>query len=349
MSHGKGVDKGGALRDRLVNDNVATSRTVVAAFRDRWGFVGRAVVGYVIRRLVLAVFVLWGVASVVFVIVRLVPADPALLIAGETATPEQLAALRADMGLDRPWLVQYGTYLLDAVRGDFGSSYVRSMPASQIIGQALPNTALLAVLACALALVVSFPLGLLAALRVNKLEDRAVTAGSLVVQALPGFWIGIVLMLVFSRTLKWLPSAGLDSPKALIMPVVVLSLPFLAILTRMTRSGLLEVVGEGYIQTARAKGLPERTVIFPHAIRNAMIPIVTVVGLQFGTLLGGAVITETVFSFPGIGRLLVQSIETRDYNVVQACVIVIAAAFVIINMVVDLLYGFLDPRVRLSR
>jgi ABC-type dipeptide/oligopeptide/nickel transport system permease component len=307
------------------------------------------VLGYIARRLLLAVFVLWGVATVVFVLVRMVPADPALLIAGETATPDQLAALRAEMGLDRPMLVQYGTYLLDAVQGQFGNSYVRAIPATEMIGQALPNTALLAVLATGFALIVSFPLGLLAALRVNKFSDRVVTAGSLVAQALPGFWIGIVLMLIFSRTLKWLPSAGLDSPKALIMPVIVLSLPLLAILTRMTRSGLLEVVGEGYIQTARAKGLPERIVIFPHAIRNALIPIVTVVGLQFGTLLGGAVITETVFSFPGIGRLLVQSIETRDYNVVQACVIVIAAAFVIINTVVDLLYGFLDPRVRLAK
>jgi peptide/nickel transport system permease protein len=235
------------------------------------------------------------------------------------------------------------------VTGDFGDSYAQGIPAMRMIGRALPNTALLAVLACALALVVSFPLGLLAALRVNRFSDRAVTTASLITQALPGFWVGVMLTLVFSRKLGWLPSSGLDTAQSLIMPTIVLALPFIAILARLTRSGLLEVTGEGYIQTARAKGLPERTVIFPHAIRNATIPIVTVVGLEFGTLLGGAVITETVFSFPGIGRLLVQSILVRDYNVAQACVVVIAAAFVLINLVVDLLYAYLDPRVRLAQ
>jgi peptide/nickel transport system permease protein len=307
------------------------------------------VLGYVIRRLLLAVFVLWGVVTVVFVIVRMVPGDPALLIAGDTATPEQLAAVRNQMGLDRPLVVQYGMYLGEVVTGDFGDSYAQGIPAMRMIGRALPNTALLAVLACALALVVSFPLGLLAALRVNRFSDRAVTTASLITQALPGFWVGVMLTLVFSRKLGWLPSSGLDTAQSLIMPTIVLALPFIAILARLTRSGLLEVTGEGYIQTARAKGLPERTVIFPHAIRNATIPIVTVVGLEFGTLLGGAVITETVFSFPGIGRLLVQSILVRDYNVAQACVVVIAAAFVLINLVVDLLYAYLDPRVRLAQ
>jgi len=307
------------------------------------------VLGYVIRRVLLAVFVLWGVATVVFVIVRMVPADPALLIAGDTATPEQLAALRHLMGLDQPLIVQYGQYLGQALTGNFGVSYTQGVPAMQLIGQVLPNTALLAVLACALALVVSFPLGLLAALRVNRFGDRAVTTGSLVAQALPGFWIGVVLLLIFSRTLKWLPSIGLSEPSNLVLPVITLALPFIAILTRMTRSGLLEVVGEGYVNTARAKGLPERTVIFPHAVRNALIPIVTVVGLEFGTLLGGAVVTETVFSFPGIGKLLVSSIQTRDYSVAQACVVVIAACFVVINLVVDLLYAYLDPRVRLAK
>ena len=305
--------------------------------------------GYVIRRLILAVFVLWGVATVVFIVVRLVPADPALLIAGDSATPQQLADLRAQLGLDQPLIVQYGQFLANAVVGNFGESYQQHRPALELIAQAMPNTALLAVCACVLALVVSFPLGLIAALRVNRFSDRLITTGSLVTQALPGFWVGVVLILVFSRTLQWLPSSGLSSPQSLILPSVMLALPFIAILTRMTRSGLLEVVGEGYIQTARAKGLPERTVIFPHAVRNATIPIVTVVGLEFGTLLGGAVITETVFSFPGIGRLLIQAIQGRDYSVAQACVVVIAAAFVIVNLIVDLLYGYLDPRVRLAQ
>jgi ABC-type dipeptide/oligopeptide/nickel transport system permease component len=305
--------------------------------------------GYTIRRVLLAVFVLWGVVTVVFIIVRLVPADPALLIAGMDATPEQLAELRKRMGLDQPLIVQYFAYLAGAVTGDFGNSYTQGVPVMTLVGQALPNTALLAVLACMLAVVVSFPLGLLAALRVNRPTDRIVTTASLLTQSLPGFWVGVVLMLVFSQMLKLLPSTGFSSPAALVLPVVTVALPFIAILTRMTRSGLLEVVGEGYITTARAKGLSERIVIFVHATRNALIPVITVVGLEFGTLLGGAVITETVFSFPGIGKLLVGSILTRDYALVQACVMLIAAAFVVVNLVVDLVYGYLDPRVRLAK
>jgi len=305
--------------------------------------------GYTIRRVLLAVFVLWGVVTVVFVIVRLVPADPALLLAGMDATPEQVAALRKQMGLDQPLIVQYLTYVGTALTGNFGNSYTQGVPVMQLVGQVLPNTALLAVLACLLAVIVSFPLGLLAALRVNRLTDRVVTTASLFTQSLPGFWVGVVLMLVFSQLLRLLPSTGLNSPDALVLPVVTVALPFIAILTRMTRSGLLEVVGEGYVTTARAKGLSERVVIFTHATRNALIPVITLVGLEFGTLLGGAVITETVFSFPGIGRLLVNSILFRDYNLVQACVIIIAAAFVIVNLVVDLLYGYLDPRVRLAK
>ncbi len=305
--------------------------------------------GYILHRILLAVFVLWGVITVVFVIVRMVPGDPALLIAGDFSTPAQVAALRHQMGLDQPLLVQYGDYVGMVLSGNFGDSFVQNVPAMQLIAQALPNTALLATLACALALVISFPLGLLAALHVNRFADRTVTTGSLVAHSLPGFWIGIVLLLIFSRTLKWLPSAGLNGPQNLILPTIVLALPFVAILTRMVRSGLLEVIGEGYIQTARAKGLPERVVIFPHAIRNAAIPVVTVVGLEFGTLLGGAIIAETVFSFPGVGRLLVQSVIARDYDVAQGCVVVIAFFFVLINLIVDLLYAYLDPRVRLTK
>ncbi|GGD69212.1 ABC transporter permease [Microbacterium murale] len=305
--------------------------------------------GYTIRRVLLAVFVLWGVVTVVFIIVRLVPSDPAVLVAGIDATPEQIATIRARMGLDQPLVVQYIGYVAGAVRGDFGISYTYGAPAMELVAQVLPNTALLAFLGCTLAVIVSFPLGLLAALRVNRFTDRVVTTASLFTQALPGFWVGVVLMLVFSQMLRLLPSAGLGSPDALVLPVVTVALPFIAILTRMTRSGLLEVVGEGYITTARAKGLSERIVILTHAARNALIPVVTLVGLEFGALLGGAVITETVFSFPGVGKLLVSSILSRDYNLVQACVVIIAAAFVIVNLLVDLLYGYLDPRVRLAK
>jgi peptide/nickel transport system permease protein len=307
------------------------------------------VLGYLIRRVLLAVFVLWGVATVIFIVVRVVPADPALLIAGTDASAAQLEQLREQLGLNQPVIVQYLGFLGGAVTGNLGDSYTLRVSATGLIAQVLPNTLLLAVLASALALVVSFPLGLLAALRVNRFTDRAVTVGTLFTQALPNFWISVVLLLIFSRMLRWLPSVGLGNPLSLVLPVVVLALPFISVLTRMIRNGLLEVMGESYIQTARAKGLQERVVIFPHAVKNAAIPVVTIVGLQLGTLLGTAVVVETVFAFPGIGRLLVSSIQQRDYNVVQACVLVIAAAFVIINLVVDLLYGILDPRVRLAK
>ncbi|MFV0254126.1 MAG: ABC transporter permease, partial [Beutenbergiaceae bacterium] len=197
--------------------------------------------GYVIRRLFLAVFVLWGAVTVVFIVVRLVPADPALLIAGESATEEQLDELRTRLGLDQPLIVQYGSYLWDVLRGDLGDSYTQAATTTELIAQVLPNTALLATLACLLALAVSFPLGLLAALRVNTVADRLITTLSLLTQSLPGFWVGVVLTLIFARQLNWLPASELESPRSLILPTITLALPFIAILIRMVRSGLIEV------------------------------------------------------------------------------------------------------------
>ena len=304
---------------------------------------------YLARRLLFSVVILWGAVTIVFVVLRLVPADPALLILGSDATQEEVETLRASMGLDRSIVVQYWYFLADLARGDFGDSYRLQTGSMGLVLERLPATVQLDVAALAIAVAVGIPMGLLAALRVNRLTDRALSMGSLFLQSLPGFWVGIVLILVFARTLQWLPSGGRGSLSHLVLPAVTLGLPFVAILTRMTRSGLLEVINEGYIQTARAKGLPERVVIFPHAMRNALIPIVTIVGLQFGQLLGGAVIIETVFAWPGVGRLLIDSIGQRDYNVVQAAVVVIATFFVVINLLVDLLYGYLDPRVRLVK
>jgi len=295
-----------------------------------------------------SVFVLWGAITVVFIVLRLVPADPAQMILGSDATPAELAALRAKLGLDQPLAVQYGTYLLDMLRGDFGTSFRLQQPAMELVLERFPATALLAVSALTLAVLVGVPLGVAAALNPHRFIDRFVSFLSLMLQSLPGFWVGIVLILVFARTLKLLPSAGNGTFAHLILPTVMLALPFIAVLTRMTRSGLLEVSHEGYIQTARAKGLPERVVIMPHAIRNALIPIVTIVGLQFGGLLGGAVITETVFAWPGVGRMLVEAINQRDYNIVQAAILLITGIFVVVNLLVDLLYAYLDPRVRLA-
>jgi peptide/nickel transport system permease protein len=304
---------------------------------------------YLVRRLLFSVVILWGAVTIVFVVLRLVPADPAVLILGSDATEEEIDALRAEMGLDRSIVAQYGIFLTDVLQGDFGDSYRQQTDAMGLVLERLPATIKLAVAALSIAVVIGIPLGLVAALRVNGFVDRAVSAVSLLLQSLPGFWVGIVFILVFSRTLKWFPSGGSESWKHLVLPAVTLALPFIAILTRMTRSGLLEVINESYIQTARAKGLSERIVIFPHAMRNALIPIVTVVGLQFGQLLGGAVIIETVFAWTGVGRLLIDAIGQRDYNVVQAAIVVIATFFVVINLIVDLLYGYLDPRVRLVK
>ena len=302
---------------------------------------------YLVRRVLFSLFILAGVATIVFVVLRLIPADPAQLILGSDATQAEIAALRAQMGLDQPLFVQYGVYWSRLVQLDFGESYRLQRDAMALVLERLPATLELALSALGLALVIGLPAGVFAALRVNELPDRIVSVMSLVSQSLPSFWVGIVFVLIFARMLGVLPSGGTGSLAHMVLPAITLALPFLAILTRMTRSGLLEVMHEGYIQTARSKGLSERVVIFPHAIRNALIPIVTIVGLQFGQLLGGAVIVETVFSWPGVGRMLIDAIGQRDYNLVQAAIILIATGFVTINLIVDLLYGYLDPRVRL--
>jgi ABC-type dipeptide/oligopeptide/nickel transport system permease component len=304
---------------------------------------------YLIRRLLFSVFVLWGAITIVFLVLRLVPSDPARLILGSDATEEEIAQLRAQMGLDRSLVVQYAGYLTDVARFDFGESYRYHRGAIGLVVERFPLTFQLAVAAMVIALVLGVSLGIVAALRVNRLADRLVSVLALLSQSMPSFWIGIVFILVFARQLQVLPSGGHGGLDRLILPAFTLALPFLAMLIRLTRSGLLDVVHENYVQTARAKGMPERVVIFRHAVRNALIPIVTVAGLEFGQLLGGAVIVETVFSWPGAGRLLIDSISARDYNVVQAAILFIAAGFVLINLVVDVLYGYLDPRVRLGR
>ncbi|MEV4623310.1 nickel ABC transporter permease [Asanoa sp. NPDC049573] len=304
---------------------------------------------YLIRRIVFALFVLWGAVTIVFLVLRLVPGDPAQLILGSDATAEEIAALRTQMGLDRSLPVQYGHYLSDVARFDFGDSYRYHRDAMGLVLDRLPATLQLAVTAMVIALVLGIGLGVLAALRVNRFTDRVVSVFALLSQSMPSFWIGIVFILVFARQLNWLASGGRGGLDRLILPGLTLALPVIAILIRLTRSGLLDVVHENYIQTARAKGLGERVVIFPHAIRNALIPIVTVAGIEFGKLLGTAVVVETVFSWPGSGRLLIDSISARDYNVVQAAILLIAAGFVVINLIVDVLYGYLDPRIRLGR
>lgn len=303
---------------------------------------------FLIRRLVAAMFVLWGVVTVIFIVVRVVPGDPALVQLGPTATPDQLEQFRVRLGLDQPLLVQYWDFLTSAAALDFGSSYRLGGEAMGHVAARLPNSLSLAAAAMLIALAVSFPLGTAAGMRPGGKFDRAVTGSSLVVQGLPTFWVGIMLILLFARKWQIFPSGGADTLLHLVLPAVALALPLIGVVLRLVRSGLLEVMRDGYIQTARSKGITERVVVGVHALRNVLIPVVTVLGVQFGVLLGGAVVVEMVFSWPGIGRLLIDAITNRDYPVVQASVAVMAAVFVLLNLAVDLLYGVLDPRIRVG-
>lgn len=303
---------------------------------------------YVIKRVLYALFVLWGALSIIFIAIRIVPGDPAALMLGPTATTEDIEALQDKLGLNDSMLQQYVTFLGDVARFDFGDSLWLNRPVTKSVSERIGATAKLAFAAMGLALVVSFPLGILAALRPRSLLDRAVSILSLVGQSVPSFWLGIMLILVFARQLRWLPSSGAQTWEHMILPSITLAMPLIGILTRLVRSGLMDVLYEDYIRTARAKGLSNRVVLQRHATRNMLIPVVTVIGLQMGNLLGGAVITETVFAWPGIGRLLVDAIFHRDYPLVQASILFITASFILINLVVDLSYVYIDPRIKLK-
>lgn len=303
---------------------------------------------YLVRRLALTAFVVWGALAVMFFAIRLAPGDPAELMLGTTATPEQVEAKRRELGLDQNLLVQFVVFLQKAVTLDFGESIRFGRPAIELVLDRLPITLTIGALALLVAFLLAVPLGVASARRFGSLTDRGIATGSLIAQALPSFWLGIVLILIFSRMLGWLPSAGAASLLHLVLPVITLALPLVGTLARLVRSGLLEVVNESFIRTARSKWLPESTVIYGHALRNTMLPVVTVMGLQAGELLSGMVIVEVVFAVPGLGRLLVDSIAARDYPLVQAAIIVVAAIYALCNLAVDLLYTALDPRVRLT-
>lgn len=302
---------------------------------------------YFLRRLAYAAFVLWGAMTIVFVTVRIVPGDPASLMLGAGATEEDLAALRNRLGLEESLPAQYGRFMVDVARFDFGDSLWLNRPVLTSIGERMTTTGRLALSAMAIALLVSFPLGIIAALKQRRAVDGMISVVSLLGQSVPSFWLGIMLILVFSRNLRMLPSSGSNSVRHLVLPAITLALPLVGILTRLVRSGLLEVMQEDYIRTARAKGLGNRPILTRHALRNMLIPVVTVVGLQLGNLLGGTVIVETVFGWPGIGRLLVDAIFHRDYPLIQAAILFITAGFILINLLVDLSYVYLDPRIRL--
>lgn len=302
---------------------------------------------FLARRLLATIPVIFGVATLVFSLIHLVPGDPAQSMLGESAAPGDVAELRAKLGLDRPLLVQYGDYLSRAVRGDLGRSFRYGTPVTQEIGARLARTSQLALAAMGVAILIAVPLGTLAAVFRGRAVDQAAMTLSLVGVSLPNFWLGPVLAMVFAVALGWLPVSGAGSPAHLVLPAVTLGAALAAVLARLTRASVVEELQELYVVAAQARGLSRARTVIRHALRNSLVPVVTVIGLQFGAVLTGTIITETIFAWPGLGRLLVQAIGFRDYPLVQGCILFIAVTYVAMNVLVDLAYGWLDPRIRL--
>ena len=302
---------------------------------------------YLVRRFLQSLLVLLGVSFVVFAILFLT-GDPALVLLAPDASIEDIAKFREQMGFNDPFLVQYGRFLAGALRGDFGQSIRHGEPAFGLVMERMPATFELSGAALLIALSLAIPAGILSAVRRNSVLDYISTVVALLGQSMPTFWLGIMLILLFSVHFNLLPSSGRGGWENMILPAVTLGLFTTARITRLTRSGMLEVLNQDYIRTARAKGVANPPVVWKHALKNAAIPIVTIVGIELGTLLGGSVITETIFAWPGVGRLSVQAIYNRDYPVVQAAVFTLSATFVLVNLIVDVLYTYLDPRIRLQ-
>ena len=307
--------------------------------------------GFILRRIALTIPVLVAMSLFVFLIVRLVPGDPVRTMLGFRATDENVATIRATLGLDRPWLDQYLSWIGGVLRGDFGEDYVSHVPLTELLGDRLPVTLELTILSMALALLIGVPLGVLAATRPGRL--RRLTNGFVIAGvSIPDFWLGIMLVLLFTATLGLLPPSGfvpfgedpIGNLRYMALPVLTLAIAEAAYILRTTRGAMEETLGAPYVTFLRAKGLSERSIVFRHALRNAALPIVTVVGIQFGVLLGGAIVVESLFALPGVGRLIVTAVNQRNYLVVQGGVLVIAALFIAVNLLTDLLYGWLDPR-----
>ncbi len=301
---------------------------------------------YAVRRLLLAIPTLFGVTLLVFSMVRMLPGDPAQAMAGVHATQEYIEQVRRTLGLDQPLHVQYGRFMIGLFRGDLGTSIRTGLPVSREVWSRMVPTLELTLVSLFLATFFGVAVGVISSTKPYSVFDYTSMFGALVGLSAPVFWLGLMLMLLFSVRLGWLPAAGRSGPINLILPSVTLAASSVALVARFTRSTMLEVMRQDYVNTARAKGLRQRAVVLRHALRNALIPIVTIIGLRFGALLSGAVLTETVFAWPGVGRLMVDSISARDYPVVQGAVLLLALAFVIINLVVDLLYGVVNPRIQ---
>ncbi len=303
---------------------------------------------YIIRRLALSLLVLFGVSIVVFGLIHLAPGDPARLMLYDTAPEEEVQAMRKTLGLDQPLYLQDWLFVSHAVRGDLGRSLYYKQPALRIILEQLPATAELTFAALFFSLAVAVPMGIVSAVKRDSPWDYAGMFLATIGQATPVYWLGLMLILFFAVQLRILPTSGRGGIEHLILPAVTLGAPLMALVTRLVHSGMLDILGEDYVRTARAKGVAERLIVLRHALRNIMIPLVTVVGLQFGALLGGAVITETVFAWPGVGRLVVTAITARDYPLVQAATLLVSFYFVAINLLLDVLYVYIDPRIRFA-
>lgn len=302
---------------------------------------------YIARRLLLLIPVIIGVTFIIFSMMYFTPGDPARIILGESAKAEDVSRLREELGLNDPYFVQFGNYVKKAVlEQDIGNSYVTKRPVVTEITDRFPTTLKLAAFSIVIAVVIGIPIGIISATKQYSLFDNASMVLALIGVSMPNFWQGLLLILFFSVYLGWLPSSGFSSFKHMILPAVTIGTSTIAVITRMTRSSMLEVVRQDYIRTARAKGQVESKVINHHALKNALIPIITVIGIQFGYLLSGAVLTESIFAVPGVGRLMVQSIKERDFPVVQGSVLFIAVAFSLVNLLVDILYAYVDPRIR---
>ena len=301
---------------------------------------------YVAKRLLFTIPVLIGISLLLFFMLRMLPGDPAQVLAGQMATPEEIQTIRQQLGLDRPIYIQYASFLGRLARLDLGLSARTQNPVIQEIWARLPNTILLALTAISLACLFGIPAGILSAVRPYSWIDYIVTIAALFGISMPVFWLGLMLVVVFSVILKWLPAGGTGGWQHVILPSITLASFVVAFIARMTRATMLEALSQDYTTTARSKGLTEKTIIIKHALRNALIPIITVVGLQFGLLLGGAVLTETVFAWPGLGRLIVDSILARDYSMIQGTILIFGLLYTLVNLAVDLIYAFVDPRIR---
>jgi peptide/nickel transport system permease protein len=314
---------------------------------------GTNMVSMIVRRFLQLVFLLFGISFLVFSSMYLAPGDPASMIGGPTATESDLEAIRDNLGLNDPFLTQYGRYISNVVQGDLGFSYQTRQPVSEAIAIRFPNTLKLAVASMIIAVIIGIVAGLISALKHNSWLDVSSTTFALAGISIPNFWLGALLILVFSVNLQWLPVAGLSEPwytaegvKQLILPAITLGTGSAAMIARMVRSSMLEVVRADYVRTARAKGIKERNVIWIHTLKNAMIPVITVIGLNFGALLGGTIITEKVFAINGVGRLMIDAIAARDFPMVQGSVLLVATLFVLVNLIVDIVYTYVDPRIK---